>query len=322
MLVRPATTVDPRSATAHDLDALFREAAARDHIVVADGGLPLGLVTRVAFSQQTAGPFGWSLQQRKPALALAKRSPLIVRAHVAITWLGKRAMRRPMEDVYDPVVVIDEHGLLAGTVSMKDLLERSIELQVAAAQGASPLTGLPGNQEIERWLASHFDAPGACVVYADLDRFKEFNDRYGFLVGDEMLRLTADTLVETFRRLRPAGRVGHVGGDDFVAMFPDGVPAETLDAACEAFDEARLRLFSDDDVARGWFEAHDRKGQSVEVPLVTLSLAAIQRSSLSDEVHPALLSQVAASLKAKVKESTARSGRSGWMRERRRYGRE
>jgi len=57
----------------------------------------------------------------------------------------------------------------------------------------------------------------AYVVYIDIANFKPFNDAYGFLAGDMMIKKLAQTL-QTFAFNYDAF-VGHIGGDDFVVIF-------------------------------------------------------------------------------------------------------
>ena len=93
-----------------------------------------------------------------------------------------------------------------------------------AMRDLSPLTALPGNfrigEELQRRVAS--GRPMA-VVHADLDNFKAFNDHYGFMRGDNVIKFTANTLVQAAVDTDdPSCFVGHVGGDDFIAvMHPD-----------------------------------------------------------------------------------------------------
>lgn len=80
---------------------------------------------------------------------------------------------------------------------------------------ANPLTGLPGNPAIEEEVSRRIAAgtPFA-FFYIDIDRFKAFNDAYGFAEGDRVLLETAGLI----RASLEDGFVGHIGGDDFVAI--------------------------------------------------------------------------------------------------------
>ncbi len=56
-----------------------------------------------------------------------------------------------------------------------------------------------------------------CLALADIDRFKHVNDRFGHLVGDRLLRLFANILVQN---VRGQDKVARFGGEEFALMFP------------------------------------------------------------------------------------------------------
>ena len=113
----------------------------------------------------------------------------------------------------------------------------------------SPLTGLPGNVQIHAELKKRLTKREEfAVLYVDLDNFKAYNDVYGFLKGDQIIQFTADVIlsgVHTF--FSEGGFVGHIGGDDFVAI----VPSIDVDNICQSiiatFDKDVTRFFTDDD---------------------------------------------------------------------------
>jgi EAL domain-containing protein (putative c-di-GMP-specific phosphodiesterase class I)/GGDEF domain-containing protein len=290
--------VDARTPP-QELDRLFGRTPGLDHVVLMDGEKPLALLTR------------------QPGGFISHERPLVVENTLAIPALTKVAMERPPEALYDPVVVTDAQGRFLGTVTIKQLLSRAADLEAHAATGAHPLTHLPGSRMIERWIRHALRGSGFTVIYGDLDHFKEYNERYGFPRGDTLLRLTARVLSESLHLLPPGAQLGHVGGDDFVIVCPGEVDPAALEALCQRFDAEKRALFDAADLERGWFEATDRKGASVQVPPITLSLAVVDSRKLGGTAHPASLSGQAASLKKKVKELAARTRTSAFMFERR-----
>jgi diguanylate cyclase (GGDEF)-like protein len=228
-------------------------------------------------------------------------------------------MERDRDDVYDPVVVLDEEGDLVGTITMRDLLTHSTRLSVQLAANANPLTGLPGNAMIQQWMQEAVAAPPFSVIYGDLDNFKEYNDSYGFPQGDQMIKLAANTLADWAERVLGDANLGHVGGDDFVLVTRDVVCVEPLRRVCEDFDRLKGALFSTEDARNGFYTAVDRRGESIRVPLVTMSLAAVTSNSIGQNPFPGMVGQVAASVKKKVKALNADRGRSGYLIERRQY---
>jgi diguanylate cyclase (GGDEF)-like protein len=316
-LVIRCATIDERKKRGEDVDRIFRREPSVDHLTILRGQEPIGLLTRQHYYTKTGGPVGYPLFQWRPAEELARRTPLIVEDSINVTALAKLAMERPPDELYDPVIVTDAGGRLIGTVTIRQLIMRSTALEVQSAQGSSPLTGLPGNRSIERWILNALDQPSGCVLYADLDRFKEYNDCYGFLQGDEMIRCLARVLSRALPGLGAEARLGHIGGDDFVIVAPQAVDPETVRNVCKQFDAARLELFEADDVKNGCFQAVDRRGQEVSVPLVTLSVAVVPVEAVQSAEHPGALVQMAASLKRKVKEITAAQRASAFLYERR-----
>lgn len=81
----------------------------------------------------------------------------------------------------------------------------------------SPLTGLPGNVQIHAELKKRLaNEEEFAVLYADLDNFKAYNDKYGFVEGDEIIKYTANTLLEGVHSLeKNKFFVGHIGRGRF-----------------------------------------------------------------------------------------------------------
>lgn len=318
-LVIRCETTPVGGKTTEELVTTFRRNPALDHIVFLDGDKPYGLMTRDHLFQITGWRYGYSLFERKPADVVCKRSALQVQSSMSVTMLARLAMDRVRNDLYDPIIVIDDRARFLGTVTMKQLLARSVELELQFAHDANPLTNLPGNRTIQKWLNETLDLPQYTVIYGDLDHFKEYNDTYGFVMGDEVIKLAVRVLSDHLRQISPEARLGHVGGDDFVVVAPAPVASEALAQVCRRFDELRLELFNAIDRERGWFSAFDRAGNQVRVPLTTLSLAVIGSDKLDQKPHPALLAQIAASLKKKVKGETKARGQSAYVFEQRRH---
>lgn len=142
----------------------------------------------------------------------------------------------------------------------------------------SPLTNLPGNVQIQaemkkRLLKKQFFV----MLYIDLDNFKAYNDVYGFLNGDEIIKFTAKTIVRNVEGLTDGeGFVGHIGGDDFVAIVS---ASEDYEKICQniiaEFDKGVGRFFNEDDVGKGYLEVANRKGIIEEFPLTSISIGVV-----------------------------------------------
>ncbi len=188
--------------------------------------------------------------------------------------------------------------------STDEILSR-IDLAVlrTARQGdLNPLTHLPGNTSILRRIQRILDArlPHA-VVYADLDNFKPYNDRYGFARGDEVIRMTARIIVHSVAEgAGKEGFAGHVGGDDFVFT----VPCSVVDGVCARvvgeFSGLVTAFFDPSDLDAGYFVGFDRKGRNETFLLTSLSLAAVPCPP-GRFGHYGEVAAVAAQVKKKVK---------------------
>ncbi len=141
----------------------------------------------------------------------------------------------------------------------------------------SPLTGLPGNVQIHAELKKCLsNKEPFSVLYIDLDNFKAYNDVYGFLKGDEIIKFTAETVVGCVHKDMPEGSfVGHIGGDDFVAI----VPTLHCDKVCQdiisIFDAKVLDFFTPEDVEKGYIEVANRKGIIEQFPLTSVSIGVV-----------------------------------------------
>ncbi len=165
-----------------------------------------------------------------------------------------------------------------------------------------PSTRLPGTTEIEREIRRRLESDSEfAVCYADLDHFKEFNDRYSYYDGDRVIYLLSRILHDVVKGLLGAkGFVGHIGGDDFIFV----VPATEISAVCgeilDVFDTLIPLQYNDQDRRAGYFFGKDRRGQLHRVPLMTLSIGIVTNRHRKF-AHPAQVSELATEMKSYAK---------------------
>jgi diguanylate cyclase (GGDEF)-like protein len=194
---------------------------------------------------------------------------------------------------------------------VKSALRRSRQMREA-----SPLTGMPGNFQISFELDRLMDQPrpAFALVHADLDNFKAYNDRYGFLRGDEAVKATARVITGAMSR-HPAQPefVGHIGGDDFAVITSPEVVEELAVDIVGSFDAMAPTLYDRDDRERGFIEVTDRRGHLHRYGFLSISLgvASTGRRSLSSRWE-------ASSLASEMKSVAKRDpGSSYWIDRRR-----
>jgi GGDEF domain-containing protein len=165
-----------------------------------------------------------------------------------------------------------------------------------------PSTRLPGTDIIETWITRQMakKEPFA-VAYADLDHFKEFNDRYGYHEGDGVIRVLARILHDVVKGMcGEEGFIGHIGGDDFIFIIPAAAVQSVCSEILEVFDLLVPFQYSESDRKAGYFFGKDRRGQLHRVPLMTLSIGVVtnERRPFLSSAH---VSELASEMKAYAK---------------------
>jgi diguanylate cyclase (GGDEF)-like protein len=243
----------------------------------------------------------------------------------------RAAVRRDPRTRFLPIVFLSAHGgreekvaeLTAGAddyitkpYDAEELLAR-VGTAVQRAKGlraVNPLSGLPGNttisEEIDARIAQH--TPFA-LMYIDIDRFKEFNDHYGFARGDEMIAHVAELLGDVATCGDVRRFLGHVGGDDFVMLAAPDEAERLADHIAHRFDELAPLLYEPEDRARGYLEVRDRRRRLRRIPFSTISIGIVH-------VTPKRFDSAvtAARAAAEVKEVAKRRPGSTWAVDRRR----
>ena len=167
---------------------------------------------------------------------------------------------------------------------------------------ASPLTRLPGGIAIEKVLASKLISgkPLAfCLI--DMDNFKAYNDSYGYIRGNDIIKLTAQII-----KLAVADHgadddfVGHIGGDDFVVITSPNQSTEICRAIIDDFDNKVLNFYNKEDRQRKKITGKSRSGKKTFFPVTTLSIAIVTNTKRKLENH-IQVGEIAAELKEYAK---------------------
>ncbi|CAN5850275.1 hypothetical protein BH23GEM9_BH23GEM9_05010 [soil metagenome] len=184
--------------------------------------------------------------------------------------------------------------------------EQQLRLRMVLARAdrdvsVHPTTRLPGTVQIERDIGNRIRrGERFAVCYADLDHFKEFNDRYGYNEGDRVIRMLARLLRDVVRGHSPEGFIGHIGGDDFIF----NIALDRMPGACEeileVFDELIPYQYTEEDRRAGYFLGRDRRGNILWVPIMTLSIGVVTNETRKF-THTARVSELATEMKTYAK---------------------
>ncbi len=278
---------------------------------VLDSGQLCGLINRHRFMEKhMVGRYGYglSLNYYKTVAEIMEREFLQVADYLSVEEVSRKVHERQIQRTYDDICVTHS-GRYAGMVSVSDVLNAVTENSMSSARGANPLTGLPGNEVIQRQIVSllsksiHFD-----VCYIDIDSFKPYNDYHGFEKGDRVIKAVAEIISDCLAE-QEASQIrfaGHIGGDDFIVIARPKNSLATCRAIIERFESLRSHFHDPEVCAQGYYISKDRDGQERTFGLLSLSIGVV-----STEIYPmvsfAEIASVASDLKklAKAKPGSA-----------------
>lgn len=231
---------------------------------------PVGIMHRDTMLELFASRYGRELHGKKPIEQFMDSRPMIVPHDSPVETVSQKLTENPQLDMRHDFI-ISKQGQYLGMGHVRDLLRKITDLQIRNARHSNPLTQLPGNvpiyETIDRLLQEGSDFH---IAYFDLDNFKPYNDTYGYSKGDQVIKRLAQIL-EAGLDTR-SDFIGHVGGDDFVAILRSADWQARCQRILDAFADATLDFYEPADIARGGIEASDRQGQPTFFPLLSLSV--------------------------------------------------
>ena len=209
-----------------------------------------------------------------------------------------RSIRSNEDNTITPIVVLSSND---DKCHMIDVLRTDVEYYIAKPvtceylffviknlvsllmknRRISPLTGLPGNVQIQTEMKKRLlNKERFAILYFDLDNFKAYNDVYGFSNGDEIIKFTARVITKHIHLIKDSDNfVGHIGGDDFVAIISPSDYDKICQGIIAEFDKYAVTYYNEIDVERGYVEVANRKGIIEQFPLKTLSIAVLEVDS-------------------------------------------
>ncbi len=192
---------------------------------------------------------------------------------------------------------------------------RAVITRATTTRELNPLTGMSGNSDILREITNRLVAKDRfAVLYPDIDAFKSYNDHYGFVRGDDVIKTLATIILEVLEHNSSKLHfAGHVGGDDFVILTEPALAEPIADEITKRFDAAVPALYDLLDRERGWIEYEERNGNKVRAEFVSVSIGVVIAEAGSYASAAALAARA-----AEVKGVAKRMPGSKWVLDRRR----
>jgi diguanylate cyclase (GGDEF)-like protein len=257
--------------------------------------------------------YGFALNTNKKVEQLMERQFFMVEAAATIQDVAHMIQIRKNDFLYDDICVT-KNGKYIGIVSIMSLLDAITEKSLLLARGANPLSGLPGNEflqrEIEKRLSQkmHFD-----ICYLDLDNFKPFNDHYGFERGDVVIKTVAQILQDQIEIEKNSFNfVGHIGGDDFIMILRPQISLSLCKKIIQKFESQLPALHGILDYQNGFYVSKNRQGNEEKYNLLSVSIGIV-----STEIKHAKSYGQIASIATEVKKAAKMQPGSAIVKDRR-----
>ncbi len=266
--INPCTT----GSTVNDI---FKANTNIQGIPVVENNIPIGLLMRNDFYSKLGTPYGVAVFMNRPIKLLMNNNPLIVDYNTSLAQVSNTAINRREENLYD-YIIITKNNKYYGITTIKSLLEHITQLEINTAKQLNPLTGLPGNLLIEQNIKKTLDLDeDKYIMYFDLDNFKAYNDTYGFENGDRIIMLTANIIKECLNSNSCEKFIGHIGGDDFVAIATLDDIEKTCNDIIQVFNNRVKNYYTEADKNNGYIMATNRHGTIEKFPIISLSIAVV-----------------------------------------------
>jgi len=272
-LARRGHTASIELSCAKVVDMFQRDAHLYSIPVLDDAQRPIGILRSMDVLKRSSERYFMDIHARHSCIEMMDRHPLVFDACTSL-----RAMSDAIANLDDRLMVdgfiVTQDGAYFGTGRTSDLLKAVSDLQVHFARYANPLTMLPGNVPIDHQL-DHLITQGENFVVAawDIDNFKPFNDVYGYRCGDDIIKLTAQILLQAADS--ELDFVGHIGGDDFLVMHCTADWEARLQRVCDDFDTQVQSFFTSEHLQAGGYITLNRQNQEIFAPLPTLSAGVV-----------------------------------------------
>jgi diguanylate cyclase (GGDEF)-like protein len=270
---------------------------------VVDDGRAIGIINRSTFLEEHVigmNGFAFHINHSRKMRDLMAPVTMGLETNVSIRDAAQAIQAQEM-DVRVDNICVTYNGVYHGVVDVNRFISAITDINLTLAKGANPLTGLPGNESIQREINKRLlTGEGFDIAYIDVDNFKPFNDYYGFQRGDVVIKAIGE-IVSGVTQASDAGFscfCGHIGGDDFI-LITGAHHAEYISSQVITALEEHLPLFhGDKDFSAGCYSAVNRKGEEETFGLLSISIGIVntrltpvssyaQLASISTEVKKA-----------------------------------
>lgn len=208
-------------------------------VILTQQGRLMGMISRKRFLEHLSQPYGGELFLNRPIKVLykfAKVDLLIYPGSTKIVAVATEVVKRPPKILLEPVIVetqpqvyrlLDVHQLLYAQAQIHLMTIKLLEKANNKLNRLAKLDGLTKvanrrqfDQQLEQeWQRLTRESQPLSLILCDIDYFKNYNDTYGHLAGDDCLQKVVHAIKKAVRR--PADLVARYGGEEFAVILPN-----------------------------------------------------------------------------------------------------
>ncbi len=276
----------PVNSSLYDIILHFKKNTEHNFVPIVDEfKYFLGIIYESDIKKISYSQYGLSLAQNQnfSTTLLKYLKPAL---SVEISWGIDKILEMYNLNFQDSLGIFITHcDKYLGFINLNSLLTMSYKRNIEIATNQNPLTKLPGNKQIERFIGNSFrniQINTTHIIYFDFNDFKPFNDIYGFRQGDRAILIFSELLQKRYPK---NSFIAHIGGDDFFVGLTDfafeDVFKLTLDVQNE-FEYSARNLYSKEDKEIGYIVSKDRFGTIRNFNLLSVSCSIIEINSQSN----------------------------------------
>lgn len=239
----------------------------------------LGIIYEADIKKISYSQYGLALAQNKTfSSSLIKYiKPSLC---VEISWGIDKILEMYNQNSKDALgIFITQSNKYRGFINLNSLLTLSYKRNIEIATNQNPLTKLPGNNQIEKFIEKTLKGNQkdiTHIIYFDFNDFKPFNDIYGFRLGDRAILIFAELLQKRYPK---DSFIAHIGGDDFFVGLRNHEFKKVFDLTNKVqieFKNSVENLYSKKDKEKGLLIAKDRFNIERSFNLLSVSSAIIE----------------------------------------------
>lgn len=270
----------------HDLFLYFKKGTKHNFVPIVDEfGYFLGVINESDIKEISYSQYGFALAQNKTfsSTLLKYIKPAL---SVEVSWGIDKILEMYNLNFNNSLgIFITEGEKYKGFINLNSLLNLSYQRNLQIVANQNPLTKLPGNNQIEKFISDTFEnrhiEDGRHIIYFDFNDFKPFNDVCGFRQGDRAILIFSEILQKKYPK---DSFIAHIGGDDFFVGLKKDNKKDIFELTLEVqneFENSVKNLYSNEDKQRGYIVAKDRFGTTREFKLLSVSSAIVKVDSSS-----------------------------------------